>query len=181
MPFALDPVLLHATSYTLGAVFLAGALAKLRERHVFVGVVQAYGLLPVPLVVVFSFCVMLAEFAVGAALWWPPAWPWAQFAGLVLLAVVTGAVVVNLLRGRTDIDCGCGGASGDQQLSWALVGRNGVLALLLGLGTAPASVRALQWLDYATIAFATLTGFALYAGVNQLLANRPRLASLEFS
>ncbi len=181
MPYALDPVLPYAASYTLGAIFLAGAHAKWRERHVFVAVVQAYGLLPVPLVTVFSFCVMLAEFGVGLALWWPPLWPVAQLAGVALLAVVTGAVGVNLLRGRTDIDCGCGGASGDQQLSWALVGRNAVLALFLAAAASPAAARDLQWLDYGTIAFATAIGFALYAAVNQLLANRPRLASLELS
>jgi len=179
MPFVPDPVFTHGVSYALGAIFLAGAAGKLRDRHVFVAVVQAYGLLPVPTVVVFSFLVMLAELAVGIALWLPPAWPLAQWAGLGLLGVVTGAVIVNLLRGRTDLDCGCGGAGGDQRLSWGLVLRNALLAAALAFAAARPGERDLVWLDYATMLVATLSLFGLYAGANQLLANRPQLALLE--
>jgi uncharacterized membrane protein len=181
MPLRLDPVLIYAASFVLGAIFLAGAADKFKDRQVFVGVVQAYGLLPVPLVVVFSFGVALAELLIGLALWVPITWPWAQCAGIALLLVVTGAVMINLARGNTELSCGCGGASADQQLSWGLVGRNAVLAAVLGAATATPAARELVWLDYAMVALATAVGFGLYAAANQLLANRPRLASLEFS
>lgn len=179
MPFTLDPVLILAASYALGAIFLAGAADKFKDREVFVGVVQAYGLLPVPIVVVFSFAVMTAEVIIGLVLWVPMAWPWAQFAGLALLAFVTSAVVINLLRGRTEISCGCGG--GNQQLSWWLVARNAALAVLLAAASAAPGGRELVWLDYLSVALATAVGFGLYAASNQLRANRLRLASLEFS
>ena len=100
-------------------------------------------------------------------------------AGLGLLGVVTGAVIVNLLRGRTDLDCGCGGAGGDQRLSWGLVLRNALLAAALAFAAARPGERDLVWLDYATMLVATLSLFGLYAGANQLLANRPQLALLE--
>ncbi|MGD9603296.1 MAG: MauE/DoxX family redox-associated membrane protein [Gammaproteobacteria bacterium] len=179
MPLVPDPVFVHGVSYALGAIFLAGAADKLRDRHVFIGAVQAYGLLPVPFVVVFSFGVMLAELAVGLALWMPPVWPHAQWAGLALLGVVTGAVIINLLRGHTELDCGCGGAGGDQPLSWGLVARNGGLAAALVLAAATPGARELVWLDYAMVLVTTASLFGLYAGANQLLANRPRLARLE--
>lgn len=175
----LDPVLIHAASYMLGAIFLAGAADKFKDRQVFVGVVQAYGLLPVPVVVVFSFFVALAELGIGLTLWVPAAWPWAQFAGVMLLIMVTGAVVINLLRGHTELSCGCGGASADQPLSWSLVARNGLLVALLLVASANQVQRELVWLDYAAIALAALVGFALYATANQLLANAPRVASLK--
>ena len=88
MPTSLDPVLIHAASFSLGAIFLAGAYDKLKDRDLFVGVVQAYGLLPVPLVVVFSFFIALAELAIGLALWLPSCWPAAQLAGCALLMLV---------------------------------------------------------------------------------------------
>ena len=52
-------------------------------------------------------------------------------------------MAINIQRGRTTIECGCGGAA--QPLSWALVVRNGLLAsigltaLLLPLGPMNAS------------------------------------------
>ena len=181
MPIALDPVLIHIASAVLGAIFLAGALDKFKDRHLFIGVVQAYGLLPVPLVVVFAFLVASAELGIGLALWVPASWPAAQVAGIGLLAVVTAAVVINLLRGRTELSCGCGGASADQQLSWSLVARNAALASLLLSATAMPVARELSVLDYGTIALGTCVGFGLYAALNQLLANAPRLASLGVS
>lgn len=178
MPVTLDPVLIHATSYLLGTLFLVGALDKLKHRHVFIGAVQAYRLLPVPAVVVFSFLLALTELSIGFALWIPAVWPFAQFAGVALLMLVTGAVMINLLRGHTEMDCGCGGASADQPLSWHLIARNGILvALLLGASATPV-LRELVWLDYVSIALAAAVGFGLYATANQLLANAPHLATL---
>ena len=181
MPTSLDPVLIYAASFLLGAIFLAGAYHKLKNRELFVGIVQAYGLLPVPLVVVFSLCVALAELTIGLALWVPRSWPAAQLAGCALLAVVTAAVVINLLRGRPELSCGCGGASADQELSWSLVARNVVLGVVLLSATATPLTRTLTVFDYGTIVLATGIGFGLYAALNQLLANAPRLASFGFS
>lgn len=171
-----DPVLVHGAAGMVALVFLAGAADKLRQREFFAGIVQAYGLLPVPAVAVFALGVALAELGIGLALWAPAMRPAAPLAGLALLAVVTAAVSVNLLRGRTDLDCGCGGASGDQTLSWALVVRNGILAGVLAIAALPAAARGLNWLDLAMIGFVSVGGFGLYAAANQLLANAPRLA-----
>jgi hypothetical protein len=97
----------------------------------------------------------------------------------VVIATVTAGVIVNLVRGRTDIDCGCGGIEGRQRLSWALVARNAVLmlAVLACLHESPA--RAWTWLDYATLAIATVALYVLYACASQLIANRPNLADLR--
>jgi hypothetical protein len=86
---------------------------------------------------------------------------------------------VNLLRGRDHISCGCGGASGDQTLSWALVARNLAFAGLVAWASTPASGRDLVWLDYlvAVAGGAMLAG--LYAAASQLIANQPRLQALR--
>ncbi len=175
-----DPVVGAIVSFTLAAIFLTGAVDKLKARDVFVSVVQAYGLLPIPLVVVFSFVIMAAELLIGAALLVPATWPFSQTAALGLLTIMSGAIVINLLHGRTELDCGCGGASADQQLSWGLVLRNIGLGALITLTLMPVHARALTRLDYATMTVGTLALFGLYATTNQLLANAPRVASLRF-
>jgi len=45
--------------------------------------------------------------------------------------VFAAAMAINLQRGRSQIDCGCGHAFLKQTLSWALVARNAGLAGLL--------------------------------------------------
>jgi hypothetical protein len=97
-------------------------------------------------------------------------------------AVVTTAVAINLLRGRTEIDCGCGslgGHVGDQTLSWGLVARNALLALAAVLTLREDAARALVWIDYLSVAGGTLGLLGLYVTVNQLMANTPRLRALR--
>jgi hypothetical protein len=92
---------------------------------------------------------------------------------------VTGAVAINLARGRADIDCGCGGAEGRQRLSWGLVARNTILMAVLVIGAEPTGPRALGVFDVATLTFAALALYGLYVCASQLLANRPRLLDLR--
>lgn len=175
---AFDPVIPLAASLLMAAILAAGAVEKLRAPWMFAAIVQAYGLLPTALVGPVAWSVALAEALLAVALCLPGAGPWAQWGALLLLAVVTTAVVVNLLRGRVGIDCGCGGASADQELSWALVWRNLALAGLVSLPLVDDTGRILGVADFLTVAFAVLAGFGLYAGANQLLANAPRLHDL---
>lgn len=46
---------------------------------------------------------------------------------LLLMSAYTTAIIVNLLRGRTDLSCGCGGIVGENLISWKLVVRNAVI------------------------------------------------------
>lgn len=174
-----DPVLSLAVRLTMAGVFLTGGLHQWRDRAMFAAIVEGYALLPRRLVTPVATLLPLAEMAAGFLLLWPATGGHGALAGLGLLGAVSAAVVINLLRGRRDIDCGCGGASGDQTLSWALVARNGVLAGLLGLGVLPPSARALTAPDVGVALFAGLAALGLYAASNQLLANAPRLKALR--
>jgi len=97
---------------------------------------------------------------------------------LAVLAIVTAAVIAALRAGRTQIDCGCGGDEG-LRLSWALVARNALLLMLAGLCLLPSAGRPTGWLDVLAAIAATLFFTGLYATVNQLLANHPRLHQLR--
>lgn len=173
-----DPVVTQALAAGLAAIFLLGALSKLREPLLFEAQLAGYALLPAPLLRPAAGLLMLWEAAAGATLLAAPAWALAPV--LALLAVVTGAVAINLLRGHREIDCGCGGLAGTEQpLSWSLVARNAVLALAACGAVPAASTRPLAALDIATTAAAALGLLALYAAANQLMANAPHLAALR--
>jgi hypothetical protein len=97
---------------------------------------------------------------------------------IVLLGVFTGAIAINLARGRTDIDCGCFGPALRQRLSWWLLLRNGALFALLAIALMPAGVRPMDFLDVATAAMAAATVVVLYTAANYLIANAPGLRAL---
>jgi len=97
---------------------------------------------------------------------------------LALLAAVTSAVAINLNRGNTNIDCGCGGLS-SQPLSWLLVARNMMLMALVGLAMHESVGRDLVWADYFTAAGAVLAMVGLYAAANQLMTNAPMALAIR--
>ena len=97
---------------------------------------------------------------------------------IALLGVFTGAIVINLARGRTDIDCGCFGPALRQRLSWWLLVRNGALFALLAIALIPASARPMSFLDLATAGMAAATVVVLYTAANYLIANAPGLRAL---
>jgi len=174
-----DPVYVLAARLLTAGVFLTGGIDQWRDRLTFEGVVAGYALLPAGLVAAVALLLPLAEIGVGLGLLVPSAQPLASACGLGLLTLVTTAVVINLARGRTDIDCGCGGANGEQRLSWALVARNALLGFALVVAAMPTATRKAGAADLALALFAGLAGLGLYAAANQLLANAPRLRALR--
>ncbi|MFN4135534.1 MAG: MauE/DoxX family redox-associated membrane protein [Novosphingobium sp.] len=112
-----------------GLGFLTAGIAKLRARGVFAGVVGNYRLLPDAMVPPFAAMLPPVEILIGAML----------LAGIravalpaaALLLLFAGAMAVNIRRGRSHIDCGCGRSELRQPLSRALVIRNLVLAALV--------------------------------------------------
>lgn len=176
----LDPVLAHAAAATLGAVLLLGAAEKLREPLLFQDAVDNYRLLPAPLVLPLARALPLAEGLAGAMLLPLATRAWGALAALALLLLVSGAIAINLLRGRTRIDCGCGGLR-HTPLGPGLLLRNAVLAGLAVLALAPIAARASTWLDFAAVGGATLFGLGLYHLANALLSHHAHLIDLRNS
>ena len=179
-----DAVVSHALAAALAVLLLAGAGAKLRDRGLFRAHLENYQLLPEALIAPLATLLPAWELACGLAVLLAPAAPLTQAATAALLAIVTGAVAVNLLRGRIHIDCGCAGLSGqggEQPLSWALVLRNAMLLAALFIAGAGRADRALVWIDYLSVAGATLALLGLYVAAGQLLVNHPRLQAIKRS
>ena len=166
----------NAAAWVLAGVFAAAVVHKLGNRLEFRGVLEQYRILPTPLVSLAVPAVILLEGAACLALAVPP---WralgAWLAGGLLLAY-SAAIGLNLhVRGRTELDCGCGGTP--IPLSGWLLLRNALLLALAPLAALPAAA------DGAALALAaavTLFFWLAYGAGNQLLANRasPALAAL---
>ncbi len=170
-----DPVIAYAALAVLTAIFWLGALHKLRDWTGFEAAVAGYRLLPAVLHRPFAFVFIAAELLAGGLLLWPAARAAGVAVALAVLAAASLGVTVNLLRGRTDIDCGCGGLSqAPTSLSWWVVARNGLLALLALLAWPEgggAAARDLVWLDGVTFFGMSLALLGLYLAFNQLLAS----------
>jgi len=182
MDAALDAsiaLLARAAALTVGLVLLAGAAHKARDWTVFRGAVENYDLLPAALVAPVAVALPALEAAAGVALLIEPLRGAGAALGLVAIGTATFAIAINVVRGRTAIDCGCGGLDGRQRLSWGLVARNGTLIAVLVAGADVSPPRAGDVAAYATLAATTLLLVALYATASQLLANRPLLAELR--
>jgi len=104
----------------------------------------------------------------------------------LLLTLYAVAIIINLIRGRSYIDCGCGFASSTnkfversniQQLSVTLVLRNGLLVACALLVTLPSTARILGFMDYLGIVTASIAVILLYGSYNQLLTNNNAIKS----
>ena len=174
---AADPVAVGAVIGALALVLFAAAWHKLAEPEVFAGALQAYDLLPTAAVLGVAWALPFVEVAIGIGVLVPLTRQPALFALAALLAVYAGAIAINLLRGRRQIDCGCGGEA--HPLSWGLVVRNAVLAGAALAVSGPTIQRGFEWLDGVTLVLGLLAFYALYLMFDELLRQSSRLGQLR--
>ncbi len=176
-PIAVDPVIGHAAAAAAAIVFLVGAWHKFADLHAFRFAVERYALLPESASRAVALALPPIEALAGALLLVPATRGSGAAVAAALVCFVTGAVVVNLVRGHVDIDCGCGAAGDRRRLSWALVVRNAALTGVCALAGAPEAPRALVWLDAFTAIFATLALWAAWAAAGELSSDARRFSS----
>lgn len=173
----IDPVIGHAAAAAVGIILIAGSIEKLRDIELFRYAMENYRLLDSRAVALLAPLFAAAELLAGSGLVFETTRPLAMWLGLGVMALATGAVAVNLLRGHDRIECGCG--TGGQRISWGLVGRNLCLIAAIVLAAGEELPRSLGPVDYFSVAGAILALLAIYASVNQLLANQPLLKELQ--
>ena len=173
-----DPVIQLSAALTLGYVFVLAGLHKCRAPAEFATTLANYKILPEGLVRQSVYLLPVGELITGAALLIPATAQFAAGSAAVLLCLYIVAISVNLLRGRRNINCGCGGPSQRQTLSEWMLARNGLLLLLAFIVGSGGQTRALLWLDWLVIMLATGMGCLFYNITNQLLENRDLLQTL---
>ena len=151
-------------------------LAELQDR--FRAALVDYRLLPAGACGAAAVALVGAEALVGVALFVPTLAAVAALAAAGLLGLYSGAIAVNLARGRRAIDCGCMGPAGRRELGWELVARNVALVAGAAMCALPSAPRALVWIDVFTIGAGVLVAALLYAAIDTGLANARRLRSL---
>ena len=140
----IDPLFGTAIAIGLACLLMSAARHKVASHAAFVAALGNYRLLPPWLVRPVAALLPVAEAALAIGWLAGGCDRPAAAATAALLIVYAAALAANLLRGRRQIDCGCGlsgAAGGDQPLSWWLVTRNLVLASLAGLAGLPESGR----------------------------------------
>ena len=175
----MDPVYNHVISLLLSWVFISAAWHKLRQPDRFKVVLDNYQLLPFPAHTFYAWIVGLMEAAIGIGLLLGNVRTTAVVAGMVVLTVYALAIGFNLLRGRSDIDCGCSGPGSQQPISWHLVVRNIFMVTLAGATLVAMPLRALVWIDWLTTICASLLAIVIYQGCGILLENQLKLNEMR--
>jgi Methylamine utilisation protein MauE len=185
----MDPLITIIISISMSLLFGIAAVHKLRAVAVFRAAMDEYQLIPRQLSGPVAIFLIVTELLAATLVLIPPA----RAPGFVVMAgllfIYTTGISINLLRGRRDIDCGCSGPASRHELSGWLVSRNLILLVLVLLslvlpgldlqGVGWSAQRPLNWLDSLVVLFSVMVASGLYMGLNQLLAQAPRLAALR--
>jgi uncharacterized membrane protein YphA (DoxX/SURF4 family) len=166
----LDPILGWILRASLAALFATAAIHKIRDPRAFLRTFSDYELLPRMLIAPGAIVLVTMELAVAIGLLLDERGSGAGLAALSLLLVYSLAIVVNLLRGRREIDCGCLGPAIHQPLSAWLVLRNLLLAIGAGAASLPVSDRSLHLLDGVSLLGGLMTLALLFHAIDNLAA-----------
>jgi hypothetical protein len=174
---AADPIAQGALAGCFALILFAAAWHKLTEPLMFQAALDAYRLLPSVMTAAAARALPVVEATIGVALIVPSTRQAALSAFALLMAFYAAAIAINLLRGRAQIDCGCGAEV--HLLSWALVARNGLLALAALVICRPDSERQIDWLDGVTLIACVLALYGFYLMCDELLRQHGRIAQLR--
>ncbi|KVC31024.1 MauE/DoxX family redox-associated membrane protein [Burkholderia pseudomultivorans] len=184
----LDPVLVTGAPAGAAVVVLLGAFAKWRRPAAFRDALAGYRLLPDALTALAARAIPLAEAAGATALLFPDTRVTGAIGLIVLLAAFAAGLAINIVRGHTDIDCGCSGfgaartpARAPRGIGWLHVARVLLLVALVATALVEPGARAVVWFDYLTLFFSVLLIVCALLTVDVLLANLPRLSHLRNS
>ncbi|MDN8002206.1 MauE/DoxX family redox-associated membrane protein [Burkholderia multivorans] len=191
----IDPVLATSAQAGAAAVVLLGAIAKLRAPVAFRDAVAGYRLLPDALVAPAALAIPLVEALGAAALLFRDTRTAAAIGLIALLIAFAAALAANILRGRTDIDCGCtglagvravpgaaaSGAAAPRRIGWLHVARVLLIVALIATALLAPDTRAVVWFDYLTLFFSVPLNVCALLTVDVLLANVPRLTATRNS
>jgi uncharacterized membrane protein YphA (DoxX/SURF4 family) len=164
----LDPAIGFLLTSCCALLLASAALHKLRALPRFAALLRAYRVLPGAMTPP-AVLVPLLELTLTVALLVPLTRRAAAGAGAALLVVYAGAIALNLARGRRDLACGCGGPGDARPIAPWMVGRNLLLAALLGATLLPWQPRALLATDLLTIGGGVAVATLLYVSLEQLL------------
>ncbi len=165
----IDPTIQYTIAGAFALLFAWSGVEKLRNIEKTISQLADYELIPAPLTELSARLSGLLEATAATLLITQYIVHGAQV-GIALLLIYGLAIGINLLRGRTHIDCGCQMRSSNG-ISWWLVSRNMLMACLLAVVTLPGSGRTLIWIDYLVIILAVIAAALIYLAGNLLISH----------
>ncbi|MBA4496468.1 MauE/DoxX family redox-associated membrane protein [Paenactinomyces guangxiensis] len=108
----------------LFCLFLSTSLHKLKDFSHHVQTLTNYNLLERRLVVPLAILGVIQEIAITICMLFGLFIEWVSLISIALLVIYTLAISVSLIRGQSNLNCGCGGIAGNHKISWWLVFRN---------------------------------------------------------
>jgi hypothetical protein len=178
----LDPAFGYLIIVGIALLFAGAAAQKLRSPAHFAEIFAGYRVLPDTAARRLAWLIPCIELAVAAALLWDRGRRMAVISAAAVLIAYASGLGVNLIRGRLDLDCGCGAARDRRTLSAWMVWRNLLLASVLGIAALPWSPRACGLTDLLTVMAGLAACAALYAAVDRLLGDvAPKAARLRMT
>jgi hypothetical protein len=149
----------------IAAVMASAAVFKLVRLGAFRSELEDYDLLPTALIPLSAVLIPALELLSAVLILMPSMRVWGALLTVLLLAVFSGALVINLRRGRSSISCACFGRS-SQALGWDLVIRNVLLigaAILVGAAAPRENIT--SFAAAVVVAEATLLALMVIAAV----------------
>ncbi|MGN7871451.1 MauE/DoxX family redox-associated membrane protein [Paracoccus sp. 22332] len=176
------PVLAVFVKSFLMLLFITAALSKLRNLDEFHGVVRNFRLMPDALARTVAYLLPPVEMATAIAIAVPATSQVATALAGALLLVFGAAMAINVLRGRSQIDCGCFRNGLKQPLSWGVVARNAALATAAFAAAAvpfavPGGAGLVLGVVAGGLAMLIYVSATMLGGVSAALRDNPHLAS----
>tara|TARA_B100001250_G_C19378708_1_gene605254 strand:- start:73 stop:600 length:528 start_codon:yes stop_codon:yes gene_type:complete len=175
----MDILFAKMVAFGVSLIFLIGFIQKIKDLELFRSSVEAYDLIPISLVKYAAYTIILTEGTTAILLMLDRTLVIGCILAASLLSIVTLAIAINLLRGNTDIGCGCGGIEDEQLISWSLALRNVILIVIISPIFFQESWRNLTVLDNFTLILGGSSVYGLYVLSSQLITNQPRLRGLK--
>lgn len=175
---ALDPVIAMAMRLSLALLFAATARSKLLGIAEFRATLANYRIVPGWMIAWVAWAFIVSETLVFLALLVAPTL--GALGAVILLAVYTAALAINILRGRTEFSCGCGGPR-ERPIGVDLLLRNALLMIAGGSVAIPTAVRALSTMDYLTTAACVAAVSLLWLAAGELATSAQHVRSIRMA
>jgi hypothetical protein len=170
---ALDAWVSFTLALAFSTLLLVAAGQKLKDLNAWLAAVADYQLLPLRLTTPVGMLLVAMEVVIAVGLLLTPVRALAAAFGGALWLLFALALAINLLRGRTRIDCGCLGAGSGRGIAWWMVVRNLVLMGLVGLLALPTAHAPLSVWEIAAAVTLVASAALLYPVLDVVMMPRP--------
>jgi uncharacterized membrane protein YphA (DoxX/SURF4 family) len=175
----LDPIYSLIVTILVAFVFAHAATHKAMDYTRHVAIVADYQVMPAQFVPLLAPLVIVLEFAAAILVLLTATRPMGLILAAGLLLAYLFSIGLNLLRGRTSIDCGCGWGSQEHPISGWLLIRNLLFVAVILSALLPLANRSLHLADWILVVLASSAVIAIYYIGDLLIANWLKLRKLK--